>query len=57
MLVGLPLVAAVMLVSQAPDSRPQGRPADPPPPPPTTVAATHAVQPPVIDGRDDDAVW
>ena len=56
MLVGLPLVAAVMLVSQAP-SRPQGRPADPPPPPPTTVAATHAVQPPVIDGRDDDAVW
>ena len=56
MLVGLPLVAAVMLVSQAP-SRPQGRPADPPPPPPTTVAATHAVQPPVIDGRDDDPVW
>jgi len=56
MLVGLPLVAAVMLVSQAP-SRPQGRPADPPPPAPTTAAATRAAQPPVIDGRDDDAVW
>jgi len=61
MLLGLPLVAAVTLVSQAP-SRPQSRPVAPPPqhPPaslPAGATATRADQPPVIDGRDDDAVW
>ncbi|PYP55223.1 MAG: hypothetical protein DMD44_15735 [Gemmatimonadetes bacterium] len=59
MLLGLPLLAAVALASQAPSSRPQGHPADPPPPapPPTSATATRAAQAPVIDGRDDDAVW
>ena len=52
MLLGLPLLAAVTLASQS---------QDPPPPPPPVAAsrvlATRAAQPPVIDGRDDDAVW
>jgi len=56
MLLGLPLLAAVTLASQSPNSRPQGHPADPPLPP-TSVTATRAAEPPVIDGRDDDAVW
>jgi hypothetical protein len=56
MLLGLPLLAAVTLASQAPDPRPPRQPPDPPPPP-TKVTATRAAQPPVIDGRDDDAVW
>jgi hypothetical protein len=55
MLLGLPLLAAVTLALQVPDARPH-QPPDPPPPP-TSVAATRAAQPPVIDGRDDDAVW
>lgn len=54
MLLGLPLLAAVTLASQGQDP--------PPPPPPAPapagrVMATRAAQPPVIDGRDDDAVW
>ena len=49
MLLGLPLLAVVTLASQVPDPSPL--------PPPTSVAATRAAQPPVIDGRDDDAVW
>src|SRR2546426_9701040 len=48
MLLGLPLLAAVTLAFQSTDPH-----ADPPAP----VAATRAAQPPVIDGRDDDAVW
>src|SRR5260370_7417023 len=56
MLLGLPLLAAVTLASQAPNPRPPRQPPDPPPPP-TKVTATRAVQPPVIDVRDDDAVW
>src|SRR5213594_4178406 len=51
MLLGLPLLAAVTLAVQVPDPSPS------PPPPPTSVDATRAAQPPVIDGRDDDAVW
>src|SRR6266702_4562854 len=47
MLLGLPLLAAVTLAVQVPDS----------PPPPTGVDATRAAQPPIIDGRDDDPVW
>ena len=57
MLLGLPLIAAVTFASQAQD--PPGslrRPPDPQPPV-RAVAATRAAQPPVIDGRDDDAVW
>jgi len=50
MLLGLPLLAAVTLSSQS-----QGPP--PPPPPASKVVATRAAQPPVIDVRDDDAVW
>ena len=60
MLLGLPLLAAVTLVRQAPDlsQRPVLQaPAPPAPPPVASVAATRAVRPPVIDGRDDDAVW
>src|SRR5713226_3519148 len=48
MLLGLPLLAAVTLASQG---------QDPPPAPASRVIATRAAQPPVIDGRDDDAVW
>src|SRR6266704_423999 len=50
MLLGLPLLAAVTLSSQS-----QAPP--PPPAPASRVLATRAAQPPVIDGRDDDAVW
>ena len=48
MLLGLPLLAAVTLASQG---------QDPPLAPASRVIATRAAQPPVIDGRDDDAVW
>src|SRR6266550_2039714 len=54
---GLPLLVAVTLAAQAPNARPPGHAADPLPPPPSSVMATRAAQPPVIDGRDDDAVW
>src|SRR5215471_9600559 len=37
---------------QGPSSKPQPEAA-----PPTSVAATRAVVPPIIDGKDDDAVW
>ncbi len=50
MLLGLPLLAAVTLSSQSQDP-------PPPPAPASRVLATRAAQPPVIDGRDDDAVW
>src|SRR5213080_4796566 len=50
MLLGLPLLAAVTLSSQSQDP-----PA--PPAPASRVLATRAAQPPVIDGRVDDAVW
>src|SRR6266498_4043783 len=57
MLLGLPLLAAVTLASQAPDPPPRD-PRDPAPArTPASVTATRAAQPPVIDGRDDDAVW
>src|SRR5258707_14103861 len=48
MLLGLPLLAAVTLASQGQDL---------PAAPASRVIATRAAQPPVIDGRDDDAVW
>src|SRR3989442_8330736 len=54
MLLGLPLLAAVTLASQAPGPPPR-QPSEPPPP--IRATATRAAQPPVIDGRDDDAVW
>jgi Domain of unknown function (DUF5916)/Carbohydrate family 9 binding domain-like len=60
MLLGLPVLAAVTIAYQARDPRLPGQRPDPPPAPapiPTSVAATRAVQPPVIDGRDDDDVW
>src|SRR6266516_842692 len=50
MLLGLPLLAAVTLSSQSQDP-------PPPPAPGSRALATRAAQPPVIDGRDDDAVW
>src|SRR5216110_405840 len=52
MILGLPLLAAVTLSSQSQDPPPP-----PPPAPASRVLATRAAQPPVIDGRDDDAVW
>src|SRR5438128_3539031 len=54
MLLGLPLLAAVTLASQAPGPPPR-QPSEPPPS--IRATATRAAQPPVIDGRDDDAVW
>src|SRR6185437_13940090 len=54
MLLGLPLLAAVTLASQGQDPPP---PQPPAPAPAGRVMATRAAQPPVIDGRDDDAVW
>src|SRR5436853_4332985 len=54
MLLGLPLLAAVTLSSQSQDPPP---PPPPPPAPASRVLATRAARPPVIDGRDDDAVW
>src|SRR5713226_4848307 len=54
MLLGLPLLAAVTLASQGHDPPP---PPPQPPAPASRVIATRAAQPPVIDGRDDDAVW
>jgi hypothetical protein len=56
MLLGLPLLAVVAVVTQAPDPP---RPAADPPAPPAArrITAIRAAQPPVIDGRDDDAVW
>ncbi|PYO28475.1 MAG: hypothetical protein DMD73_05550 [Gemmatimonadetes bacterium] len=55
MLLGLPLLAAITLARQVADLRPR-QSADQPPPV-RSVAATRAARAPVIDGRDDDAVW
>ena len=55
MLLGLPLLAAITLARQVADLRPR-QSADQPPPV-RSVAATRADRAPVIDGRDDDAVW
>jgi uncharacterized protein DUF5916/cellulose/xylan binding protein with CBM9 domain len=56
------ILAVALQVTSAPPSgtvppRPPG--GDPPVPLPTAtvVTAVHALQPPVIDGRDDDPVW
>ncbi len=57
MLLGLPFLAAVTLASQSPEAPPPQRRANPPPLPARSVTATHAAQQPVIDGRDEDAVW
>jgi len=54
----LPLAAILMLqASQAPEKATVRT--DPPPPAvtATSAVAVRAVQPPAIDGRDDDAVW
>src|SRR2546425_5829006 len=58
MFLGLPLLAAVTLVIQSPDPAPRHRSADSTAPATAkSVTATRATHPPVIDGRDDDAVW
>src|SRR6267378_7126152 len=57
MFLGLPFLAAVTFVTQSATGRPAQRQADPPAPPPKSVTAARATQAPVIDGRDDDAVW
>jgi hypothetical protein len=51
MLLAVPFLAAVTFAVQAPD------PPTPAPALPKGVTATRADRPPVIDGRDDDAVW
>src|SRR5256885_937998 len=56
MLLGLPLLAAVTLVSQSPEGQALRRP-DPPATGQKSVTATRAAQAPTIDGRDDDAWW
>ena len=55
MFLGLPLLATVTLATQSPEARPAQRRADPAQP--KSITATRAQQPPVIDGRDDDAAW
>ena len=60
MLFAAPLLAAVTLAVQSPDhtpARPVAAAADSAAAAPRTVRAVHASQQPVIDGRDDDAVW
>ncbi len=57
MLLGWPFLAAVTLASQSPPSPPPQRRADSTAPASKSVTARRAVEPPVIDGRDDDAVW
>ncbi|HET9706956.1 MAG TPA: DUF5916 domain-containing protein, partial [Gemmatimonadales bacterium] len=49
----MPLALLLGLAAlQGPSSKPKPDPA-----PPTSVAATRTTVPPVIDGKDDDAVW
>src|SRR2546427_7956 len=48
---------ATQLERDAAQSTDGPRAADPPPAAPRSVTATRAAQPPIIDGRDDDAVW
>src|SRR5438105_3226922 len=61
MLLGLPLLAAVTLASQSPNSRPQGHPADPPLPPTTVNPSGVKLDAQIYnDGNEDfawDAVW
>jgi hypothetical protein len=49
----VPLLVALSTLQQAPQAAPDSAP----PPARWTVEATRAVHPPVIDGRDTDAVW
>jgi len=56
MLFAAPLFAAVTLALQSPDHTP-ARPADSLAVIAKSVKAAHASQQPVLDGRDDDAVW
>jgi hypothetical protein len=54
------VVALLGLALQGPQTAQAARRDDPPPlapPSATTAMAVRAVRPPVIDGRDDDAVW
>src|SRR5258706_15494923 len=57
MLFVAPLLAAVTLVLQSPDHSPVRVAADSAAAAPKSVRAVHASQQPVLDGRDDDAVW
>src|SRR2546429_1669263 len=58
MLLGLPLLAAITLVTQSTAASPPHQRADSTAPAPAkSVTAARAAQPPGIDGRDDDAVW
>ena len=54
MLSALPLIAAITIGWQAPK---QTQPVDLPAPAPRSVTATRATQAPIIDGKDDDALW
>ena len=53
-MIGTVALLGLLLSPQGPGTT---RRDDPPPPPPATAVAVRAVQPPVIDGRDDDAIW
>src|SRR6266481_3715506 len=57
MLFAAPLLAAVTLAVQSPDHAPVHVVADSAAAAPKSVRAVHASQQPVLDGRDDDAVW
>src|SRR6266496_52798 len=57
MLFAAPLLAAVTFAVQSPDHAPVHVAADSAAAAPRSVRAVHASQQPVLDGRDDDAVW
>jgi len=58
MFLGLPILAAVTFAIQSTEASSPPRQADASARAPAkSVTATRAQQPPVIDGRDDDAVW
>src|SRR5258705_3479610 len=57
MLLAAPLLAAVTIAVQSPDHAPVRVAADSAAAAPKSVRAVHASQQPVLDGRDDDAVW
>src|SRR5438477_27205 len=57
MLFAAPFLAAVTLAVQAPDHAPVHVAADSAAAAPKSVRAVHASQQPILDGRDDDAVW
>ena len=57
MFLGLPLLAVTLVTQSTAASPPHQRADSTAPAPAKRVTAARAAQPPVIDGRDDEAVW